>query len=80
MNRPVKTFTRGNIVVDIWQNQAIVNGESTYLPNITIQRFYHIRDMKKPKYTTNFRDRDIPNIIKALQECFNDNSWQIAGK
>lgn len=71
MNKPVKKIIQGNIVLDVWLNDTLVNGEMVGIPNITIKRKYKDKDNGQYISTTNFRPKDVSNIEAAISDLKN---------
>lgn len=61
----------GSVVFSIWDNEAVVDGKIMIIPNITINKLYLRGKNKEGKniwgYTTNFDEKDIPNIMEAIE-------------
>ena len=61
----------GNVVFSIWDNEAVIDGKITIIPNITINKLYLKGKNKEGKniwgYTTNFDEKDMPNIKEVIE-------------
>lgn len=64
MNKPIITVKSGSILLSLWNNEAMINGEKMMLPNITITRCY--MGKKGWQQGHQFRPKDLENILDVI--------------
>jgi len=65
---PVKRISKDTIVLNVWENEVVIDGKNVKIPNFTLSRMYKDNGSDNWKYTANFRDGDLQNIIRAIEE------------
>ncbi len=69
-NKPTNEITKGNVKVSMWEKEHEKDGKKFKTKTFTAQRFY--KDGEEWKYTNSFNLSDVPKLIIALQEAFNN--------
>lgn len=67
MGELIKKIRVDNIVLDVWENEAVKDGKTVMLESIKIIREYSDKS-KIFHYVTHFRVRDIDNIEEVINQ------------
>ena len=71
--KPTKRIVENAIVLNEWENEAMVGSEKIFFKNITIRRLYFDKKIQNFKSTDSFNPKDLPNIIKIIKNYYGDN-------
>lgn len=68
-NKPVKKFTAGTVSAALWENEVTINGRSTSVMKVSLQKSFKTKDGTW-KTTTSFARNEVPLAMYCLQKAF----------
>jgi hypothetical protein len=68
-NKPVKKFTAGTVSAALWENEVTINGRSTSVMKVSIQKSFKAKDGTW-KTTSSFARNEVPLAMFCLQKAF----------